>query len=133
MRLLHSYGTCSARLFNNNNNNNSNIYRGSPTRQGGFQWGPHFLHMTDLMILQCTTLEINNKFWFFVILFSLAKNFEESYIESGGSSSSFCNKVFASWDYCISDENTAKVKSQNIVQTVRVSVCKINMNEGVRR
>ena len=133
MRLLHSYGTCSARLFNNNNNNNNNIYRGSPTRQGGFQWGPHFFHMTDLMILQCTTLEINNKFWFFVILFSLAKNFEESYIESGGTSSSFCNKVFASWDYCISDENTAKVKSQNIVQTVRVSVCKINMNEGVRR
>ena len=23
----------------NNNNNNNNIYRGSPTRQGGFQWG----------------------------------------------------------------------------------------------
>ena len=22
-------------------NNNNNIYRGSPTRQGGFQWGPH--------------------------------------------------------------------------------------------
>ena len=28
---------------NNNNNNNNNIYRGSPTRQGGFQWGPHAL------------------------------------------------------------------------------------------
>ena len=27
--------------YNNNNNNNNNIYRGSPTRQGGFQWGPH--------------------------------------------------------------------------------------------
>ena len=25
------------------NNNNNNIYRGSPTRQGGFQWGPHKL------------------------------------------------------------------------------------------
>ena len=24
-------------------NNNNNIYRGSPTRQGGFQWGPHAL------------------------------------------------------------------------------------------
>ena len=21
--------------------NNNNIYKGSPTRQGGFQWGPH--------------------------------------------------------------------------------------------
>ena len=27
----------------NNNNNNNNIYRGSPTRQRGFQWGPHAL------------------------------------------------------------------------------------------
>ena len=26
---------------NNNNNHNNNIYRGSPTREGGFQWGPH--------------------------------------------------------------------------------------------
>ena len=24
-------------------NNNNNIYRGSPTGQGGFQWGPHAL------------------------------------------------------------------------------------------
>ena len=24
-------------------NNNNNIYRGSPTRQGGFQWGPQAL------------------------------------------------------------------------------------------
>ena len=100
--LLHSYSTCSARRL--------------------------FLHMTDLMILRCITCEKVN--FGFVILFSLAKNFEESYIESGGTSSSFCNKIFASWDYCISDENTAKVKSQNIVQTVRVSVK--NMNEGVR-
>ena len=28
---------------NNNNDNNNNIYRGSPTRQRGFQWGPHTL------------------------------------------------------------------------------------------
>lgn len=54
------------------------------------------------------------------VFFSLAKNFQQSYIESGGTSSSFCNKVFASWDYCICDENMAKVKSQNIVQTVKV-------------
>ena len=27
-------------LIKYNNNNNNNIYRGSPTRQGGFQWGP---------------------------------------------------------------------------------------------
>ena len=27
----------------NKNNNNNNIYIESPTRQGGFQWGPHAL------------------------------------------------------------------------------------------
>lgn len=58
--------------------------------------------------------------WLLLFLFSLAKNFQQSYIESGGTSASFCNKVFASWDYCICDENTAKIKSQSIVQTVKV-------------
>ncbi|KAK2571995.1 Transmembrane channel-like protein 7 [Acropora cervicornis] len=61
--------------------------------------------------------------YFFVSLLlmvrNLARSFQESYIESGGTSTSFCNKVFASWDYCISNENTAKVKSQNIVQSIR--------------
>ncbi|XP_058971095.2 transmembrane channel-like protein 7 [Pocillopora verrucosa] len=53
---------------------------------------------------------------------NLAKSFQQSYIESGGTTASFCNKVFASWDYCISDENTAKIKSQNIVQTVKAEL-----------
>ena len=41
---------------NNNNNNNNNIYRGSPTRQGGFQWGPHKLSRNELdkRVLKCT-------------------------------------------------------------------------------
>ena len=95
MQLLHCHSTCSAGLF---------------------------LQVTDLMILPCITCKTVN--FGFVILFSLAKNFQESHIETGGTSSAFCNKIFASWDYCISDENTAKVKSQNIVQTVRVSVHK---------
>lgn len=57
---------------------------------------------------------------------NLAKSFQQSYIESGGTSSSYCNKVFASWDYCISDENTAKIKSQNIVQIVKVCTCRLD-------
>ena len=32
-----------AQQENENKNNNNNIYRESPTRQGGFQWGPHAL------------------------------------------------------------------------------------------
>ncbi|KAL9956729.1 hypothetical protein ACROYT_G038252 [Oculina patagonica] len=53
---------------------------------------------------------------------NLAKSFQQSYIDSGGTTSSFCNKVFASWDFCISDENTANIKSQNIVQTVKAEL-----------
>ena len=34
---------CFYRFVYINNNNNNNIYRGSPTRQGGSQWGPHAL------------------------------------------------------------------------------------------
>ena len=33
----------SVRINGVNNNKNNNIYRGSPIRQGGFQWGPHVL------------------------------------------------------------------------------------------
>ncbi|PFX22961.1 transmembrane channel-like protein 7 [Stylophora pistillata] len=53
---------------------------------------------------------------------NLAKSFQQSYIEGGGTTSSFCNKVFAAWDYCISDENTAKIKSQSIVQIVKAEL-----------
>ncbi|XP_046854869.1 transmembrane channel-like protein 7 isoform X2 [Xenia sp. Carnegie-2017] len=49
---------------------------------------------------------------------SLAKNFQQSYIEGGGQFHSFCNKVFASWDFCITDEKTAKIKSQNFTKDV---------------
>ena len=35
---------------------------------------------------------------------------------------SFSNKVFASWDYCIINENTAKVKAQNILKDIKVCI-----------
>lgn len=63
---------------------------------------------------------------------NLAKSFQQSYIEGGGTTSSFCNKVFASWDYCISDENTAKIKSQNIVQTVKAELAEEERLEKVQ-
>ena len=46
---------CSCNNNNNNNNkNNNNIYRGSPTRQGGFQWGPHNHNLFSLWV-HCKT------------------------------------------------------------------------------
>ena len=54
---------------------------------------------------------------------SLAKNFQQSYIEGGGQFYSFCNKVFASWDFCITDEKTAKIRSQNFINDIEVQDC----------
>ena len=40
---LFNYNNNNNNNDDNNNDDNNNIYRGSPTRQGGFQWGPHAL------------------------------------------------------------------------------------------
>ena len=57
---------------------------------------------------------------FFSAFSSLAKNFQQSYIEGGGQFYSFCNKAFASWDFCITDEKTAKIRSQNFINDIEV-------------
>ncbi|KXJ26662.1 transmembrane channel-like protein 7 [Exaiptasia diaphana] len=74
--------------------------------------------------------------YFFVSLLMMVKNltqsFEESYIEGGGTFYSYCNKVFASWDYCIEDENTANVKSQNIYQDINAELAEEERLEKVQ-
>ena len=54
--------------------------------------------------------------------FSLAKNFQQSYIEGGGQFYSFCNKTFASWDFCITDGKTARIRSQNFFNDIEVKI-----------
>ena len=60
--------------------------------------------------------------------FSLSTSFQQSYIEGGGTFYSYCNKAFASWDYCTMDENAAKIKHQSIVQDINVSLWSIYLN-----
>lgn len=55
------------------------------------------------------------------IVFSLAKGFTESIVDSGGSFYSYCNKVFGGWDYCIEDKKTADLKSKSVVKDLTVS------------
>ena len=52
---------------------------------------------------------------------SFSTGFTDSVIESGGLFYSFCNKVFASWDYCITSEKAADLKKKNIHQDIQVS------------
>lgn len=53
-------------------------------------------------------------------MISLAQGFTESIIESGGFFYSYCNKVFASWDYCITDEKAVLLKNNVIYKDFEV-------------
>ncbi|EDO48330.1 predicted protein [Nematostella vectensis] len=80
-------------------------------------------------------LLVGGAYFFFSLLLmvnNLTKSFQESYIEGGGTFYSYCNKAFASWDYCIDDENTARVKSQNIVQDIKAGLAEEARLEKVR-
>ncbi|XP_065659674.1 transmembrane channel-like protein 7 isoform X3 [Hydra vulgaris] len=45
---------------------------------------------------------------------NLSQGFTESVIESGGFFYSYCNKVFAGWDYCITNEKAVTLKNHCI-------------------
>ncbi|XP_020601816.1 transmembrane channel-like protein 7 [Orbicella faveolata] len=55
----------------------------------------------------------------FMVVRSLGTSLRESYVESGGTSTSCSNSIFAAWDFCITHENTAKAKIQTIGQNFR--------------
>ncbi|CAB3988804.1 transmembrane channel 7 [Paramuricea clavata] len=63
---------------------------------------------------------------------SLAKNFQQSYIEGGGQFYSFCNKAFASWDFCITDEKTAKIRSQNFINDIEGTLSELKRLEEIK-
>jgi len=47
---------------------------------------------------------------------NLAQGFTESIVETGGFFYSYCNKVFAGWDYCITDTKAAFLKSKSVAK-----------------
>ena len=54
-----------------------------------------------------------------LIIRNLGSGFKEGYIESEGVFNSFCNKVFASWDYCIENKNSSLHKKQLIAEDIK--------------
>jgi len=57
-------------------------------------------------------------FSFFFMISNLMSHLKESYIESDGIFSSCANKVYAAWDYCICDDNSAEHKHDVFVHEV---------------
>ena len=54
---------------------------------------------------------------------SLGQAYNESYLQFGKKRNiNFCNKVFSSWDYNITDPNTAKLKKTQIKTELVVSI-----------
>lgn len=67
-----------------------------------------------------------------MMLKNLANSFQNAFIESGGAFQSYCNMVFASWDYCISERDTANFKSSHIAQEINVSLAEEERKRRVR-
>ena len=55
-----------------------------------------------------------------IYLHSFSEGFTESVIENGGVFYSYSNKIFASWDYCITSDKAAGLKKKNIYQDFQV-------------
>jgi len=67
-----------------------------------------------------------------VLVHNFSTGFTDSVIESGGLFYSFCNKVFASWDYCITSEKAADLKKKNIHQDIQAELAEEKRREAVQ-
>ena len=63
------------------------------------------------------------KFFFFFSTASLTKNYKVLQRASAREHFPYSWKVFASWDHCITDPDTAATKKNNITVALRVCVC----------
>lgn len=57
-----------------------------------------------------------------ISVLSMAKSYKQNYIDGGEAFSTFSSKVFCSWDYGISNKETAEIKKGSIAQDIMVCV-----------
>lgn len=50
-----------------------------------------------------------------------ATGFKRNLVQDEDRFQSFCNKIFAGWDFCITNENAAKLKRSSLLYELRVS------------
>jgi len=49
-----------------------------------------------------------------------ATGFKRNLIQDEDRFQSFCNKIFAGWDFCITNENAAKLKRSSLLYEIKV-------------
>ena len=49
-----------------------------------------------------------------VLIFSLAASFRESILNAGDGTTEFCNKVFGTWDFSLTEAKSAVIKHRSI-------------------
>uniref|UniRef100_A0A3Q4I1U9 Transmembrane channel-like protein n=1 Tax=Neolamprologus brichardi TaxID=32507 RepID=A0A3Q4I1U9_NEOBR len=63
------------------------------------------------------------KFYLYVFFFRRsATGFKHNLIQDEDCFQSFCNKIFAGWDFCITSENAAKLKKKTLLYELKVSL-----------
>eukprot|EP00795_Rhopilema_esculentum_P009085 gene9085-16739_t len=67
-----------------------------------------------------------------IMVHNFSTGFTESVIESGGLFYSYCNKIFASWDYCITSEKAAVLKKKNVFQDLQAELAEEKRREKVQ-
>nr|XP_058970366.1 transmembrane channel-like protein 7 [Pocillopora verrucosa] len=67
-----------------------------------------------------------------LVVRSLGESLAETYLDSGGSLSSFCNQIFAGWDFCITNEKTAQEKELSFLQNVKAQFAEEERQEKVQ-
>ncbi|XP_066917366.1 transmembrane channel-like protein 7 isoform X1 [Clytia hemisphaerica] len=63
---------------------------------------------------------------------NLAQGFTESIVETGGFFYSYCNKVFAGWDYCITDSKAAFLKCKSIAKDFKAELSEEKRLERIK-
>lgn len=59
----------------------------------------------------------------FIISLRSATGFKRSLVQDEDCFQSFCNKIFSGWDFCITNENAARLKRSSLLYELRVSFC----------
>ena len=77
-------------------------------------------HCNNECLCNLQSLDPSVLIYMFCFPSSFSASFTETVVESGGIFYSYCNKVFASWDYCIFNDKAASLKKKNIYQDLQV-------------
>lgn len=62
-----------------------------------------------------------NHFWKCFYSLRSATGFKRNLVQDEDRFQSFCNKIFAGWDFCVTDKNAARLKRSSLLYELKVS------------